>query len=103
MFGTIFRMIPKAGKEEDIRELFEEWGQTRGKTVPGVVAGYVMKPERSPGELIGVAVFTDRESYFANAASPEQDLWFRRLRALLEADPAWEDGEYLWGSRTGER
>ena len=33
----------------------------------------------------------------ANANNPEQSQWFNKLRELLEADPEWEDGEYLAG------
>ena len=57
-----------------------------------------MKPDRKPGELIGVAVFEDRATYRANADDPEQDAWFRRVRELLESDPDWEDGDYVSGS-----
>lgn len=103
MYGTIFRMIPRPGKEEEVRSLFEEWGKTRSGTVPGALAGYLMRPENRQGELVGVAVFRDRKSYFDNAASPEQDAWFRRLRALLENDPIWEDGDYLWSTYAGGR
>ena len=95
MYGTIFRMRPKAGRERDVVALMEEWSQTRGPEVQGARAAYLLRPEGRPGELIGVAVFEDRESYRANAADPEQDTWYRRLRELLEADPAWEDGEYV--------
>jgi hypothetical protein len=38
--------------------------------------------------------FTSKESYLANANSPEQDAFYRRLRACLEADPEWIDGSF---------
>jgi len=97
MFGTIFRMRPKAGQEQAIISLFEEWERERRPKVKGAEGGYLVKPEKSPGELIGVAVFSDRESFLANANDPEQHQWFLKLRELLEADPAWEDGEFLMG------
>ena len=95
MFGTIFRMRPKAGQEQAIISLFEEWERERRPKVKGAGAGYLVKPEKSPGELIGIAAFSDRESYLANANDPEQHQWYLKLRELLEADPAWEDGEFL--------
>ena len=52
-----------------------------------------MRPDRSPNELIGVAIFRDKASYIANADDPEQHAWFMKLREALEADPEWEDGE----------
>ncbi len=42
-----------------------------------------------------MAVFSDKASYAANASDPEQDVWYGKFRDLLEADPEWEDGEYL--------
>ena len=56
-----------------------------------------MKPDASTGELIGVAVFRDKAFYLANADDPEQGKWYGKLRELLEADPVWEDGEYVGG------
>lgn len=95
MYGSIFRMRPKAGRGADVAALFQEWGETRARMVPGVRAGYVLAPTSHPGELIGVAVFKDPETYEANANSPEQHYWYLRVRELLEADPEWEDGEYV--------
>ena len=31
-----------------------------------------------------------------NGRDPEEDRWYRQLRALLEADPEWEDGEIVF-------
>ncbi|MBI2165641.1 MAG: hypothetical protein HYU29_04490 [Chloroflexi bacterium] len=97
MYGTIFRMKVKPGQEAKVAELFNAWTKERGPKVKGSVAGYVLKPDKRPGELIGMAVFKDKATYKANAADPAQDKWFRQVRALLQADPEWEDGEYLAG------
>ncbi len=101
MYGSIFRMRPKAGREGDVAALFEEWGRTRAPQVKGVRAGYVVRPDDKPGELIGVAIFEDRATYVANADDPAQHAWYLRLRDLLEADPVWEDGEYLVDGQVG--
>jgi hypothetical protein len=37
-------------------------------------------------------VFESKEAYVRNAESPKQDAEYRKLRALLEADPEWHDG-----------
>ncbi len=98
MYGSIFRMRPIAGREQDVIAIFQEWDTERRPVTKGVVAGYVMKPDADTGDLIGVAVFEDKEAYPANANAPGQDAWFGKLRALLQSDPAWEDGEYVMGS-----
>ena len=56
----------------------------------------VLKSDRVPGEYLGVAVFKDRKSYTANAEDPEQDNWYRQIRQLLQSDPEWNDGTYVY-------
>ncbi len=97
MYGSIFRMRPIAGREQSVVEVFNEWDRERRPNVRGVVGAFLMKPDANAGELIGVAVFEDKEAYLANGNDPEQDSWYRKLRELLQSDPTWEDGEYLVG------
>ena len=40
-------------------------------------------------------LFDSRESYRANAESPEQDVRYREMRALLESEPEWHDGQVI--------
>ena len=83
--------------------LLEEWERERKPNARGAIGGYIFKPDGRPDELIGVAVFRDRESYRANASDPAQDAWYRRLREHLEADPEWDDGVILGGFSEGGR
>ena len=98
MYGTIFRMKVKAGHETDVIDLMKEWNTTLQPHAKGALAGLVLKPDTGSGELIGVAVFQDKASYLANADTPGQDSWYRKLRENLESDPQWEDGEYVAGA-----
>jgi quinol monooxygenase YgiN len=95
MYGTIYRLRPRAGREADVVALVEEWATKRGPQVQGTRAVYLLQSERRSGDLLGVAVFESEEAFRANAASPEQDAWYRQIRDLLEEDPEWEDGAYL--------
>ena len=97
MYGTIFRMQVKRGQEQRVAQLFKEWEQERKPKVKGAVTGFLLKPDNRPDVMIGVAVFADKASYAANADDPGQDQWYQKLRALLQADPEWEDGEYVVG------
>lgn len=99
MYGTIFRLRPQESREADVVALMEEWGQTRGPQVSGARAAYLLRSERRPGDLLGVAVFDDEATYRANATTSEQDAWYRRLRDLLDTDPEWEDGPYVVATR----
>ena len=95
MYGSIFRMKSNPGQEQAVLQLFQEWERDRRPKVKGAMGGYVCKPDNSPGELVGVAVFSDKDTYRANAEDPAQGQWYQKLRALLQADPSWEDSEIL--------
>lgn len=93
MYGTIFRIQPKPGKEQEVVQIMEEWNREHRPKIRGPVAGCLFKLDN--GGMMGVAVFDSKENYVANAENPEQDRWYRRFRELLEADPTWHDGEVI--------
>jgi hypothetical protein len=95
MFGSIYRMRPRPGREGEIANHFRRWERERRPDVGGAVAGYLFRPKANARELIGVAVFDSEASYRRNAGDPAQDRWYRDLRELLEADPEWNDGDVL--------
>lgn len=97
MYGTVAQVRLKPGQEKAMLELVEEWDRDYRPNVKGALASYVYKKDSDPNELILVAVFEDKQSYVANADSPDQDKWFQKFRALLETDPLWEDGEIISG------
>jgi hypothetical protein len=98
MYGSIFKIRPKAGKEQDIVRMTEEWARERQPKVKGSLGGCLYKLDN--GGLMGVGIFQSKEDYRANAESPEQDAFYRRWRELMESDPEWNDGEIVatWGS-----
>src|SRR4051812_11442462 len=97
MYGTIARMRPLPGKFEQLREVGESWRRERAPQLSGVVASYVMVPDATPDEVLMVSIWADRETYIRNAADPEQDRFYQRIRALLTDDPTWQDGEFFEG------
>ena len=92
MYGTVARMRVLPGKDEEMKRLGDEMSSMQ---VPGEVGGYVFKLDNAENEYILVALFEDRESYHRNAQSPESDQNYRKMRALLAADPEWNDGEVV--------
>jgi quinol monooxygenase YgiN len=94
MYGTILRCRPKPGQIETILTSSQRWVRERGMAT-GFLGQYLLKPDRDPGEWIGLVIFDSEESYRRNAADPEQDRWYRELRSMLEADPEWTDGEIV--------
>jgi len=95
MFGTVAQLHPKPGQEQTLLQLSQAWRRERGARLPGFVAEYLFRSVSHPGEYTLVVLFTDRASYQANAADPEQDRWYQQIRACLVADPEWNDGEVV--------
>ena len=91
MYGTIAKLRVKAGKEEELRQVFE--GES--ENTPGFVSAHVYRMDDDPQTLMLAVVFTDRESYRANAESPDQHEEYLRYRELLEEEPEWHDGEII--------
>ncbi len=96
MYGTIFRIKIKARKEPELLIAFDKWDRERKPKTVGAVASLLLKSDKIPDEYLGVAIFQDKESYIANTKDPEQDKWYMQLRLLLESDPEWNDGEYVF-------
>lgn len=90
MYGTIARVRINPEKLNEIRALSGEIGMA-----PGQIARYIYQMDADPNEFYLVAMFESREAYRANATSPEQHERFMRLRALMESDPEWHDGEIV--------
>lgn len=96
MYGTVARMRAKPGSAEQLRALAAEYEDLE---VPGFVASYVYQLDADENDFYMAVVFEDRESYRRNAEDPAQDARYRRMRALLELDPKWHDGEIVYSSR----
>lgn len=95
MYGTVARAIVKQGHEDQLVQMLHSWNEERRPAVDGAIASYIFRLDSSPNEFMLVAVFRDQESYRKNAEDPEQDRWYRQLRAHLESDPEWHDGEVV--------
>src|SRR5579859_7548812 len=95
MYGTVAQLHVQDGKLEEAREVAQGWERDRRPNVPGFVANYTFQLDSDPQAVILIAVFDSKESYVANAQDPEQDRWYRQLRALLDADPIWQDGHVI--------
>lgn len=92
MYGTVALCAVRAENVDRMRALAaaEQVGQ-----IDGYLGTDVLVAENHPDTLLMVVRFRDRESYDANADSPEQDAWYQEFRALMEADPVWYDGEWM--------
>jgi heme-degrading monooxygenase HmoA len=95
MYGSISRWRVKEGKEGKEGELEELAAEVMKTRAPGSQAVYMYRADSDPREYWIAGVWESREAYASNSATPEQNARFERLRALLEADPEWHDGEII--------
>ena len=93
MFGTVARFSLKPGMEERLDQLMKEYEQIK---IPGNVATYLYKMDSDPSEHYLATIFDSRESYLANANSPEQESRYRKLLDVMTNEPEWHDGEIVY-------
>jgi hypothetical protein len=93
MFGTIGHARLKAGSDEAMQTLMDDWLRTIRPTIPGRVVQLVGTPKDRPGETVFIALMQDEATYRALASDPKQDGWYQRFSELVEGDVTWEDVE----------
>ncbi len=95
MYGTIAIVKVSPENRSKVTSMFDSWWSERAPKVKGAVASTLHVNDANPSELILSVVFESKETYDANANDPAQDTWYKQLRALLDSDPRWMDGEVL--------
>lgn len=93
MYGTIARFRVKPGAEQQLVQLQHEYEALK---VPGYLKSTVYRMDADPGDYYLAVVFDSKESYVANANSPEQDTRYRKMLSLLDGEPQWHDGEIIY-------
>jgi quinol monooxygenase YgiN len=96
MYGTIAQMHLKPGSLGEVTRMSETWEREHGQNTDGFVGTHIFQMDANPDEVWLVAIFENREMYQANASRPEQDEWYQQMRAHLEEDPVWHDGEIIY-------
>lgn len=92
MYGTVARMRINPGAEGQLTRLMKEF---EGLKVPGFVMTHVYRMDSDANEYYMAVVFDTKEAYWTNAQSPEQNVRYQQMRALLASDPEWHDGEIV--------
>ena len=83
------RALP--GRRAELVEIIRRQFRTI-EHVSGFVGHYVYLLD-DPDCLASSAVFDSKTSYMANAVSEEQNQRYEEMRALMQEDPQWLDGE----------
>ena len=92
MYGTIAQLRVKSGMEEQ----FSAYTQKIQEKDPGEMASYVYRMDADPSTFYLVAIFESKEAYVANAQHPETDASYQHMRAYLDGEPEWHDGEIVF-------
>ena len=89
MYGTIARFRIKPGSRDEFVRTMDSFGD---QPIAGWMADYYLQMDKDPEEFYLVAIFQDKETYLANADSPEQHERYLKFRSFLVGDPEWNDG-----------
>jgi len=92
---SFFKAQALPGKRDAVVQHFAKWEQEQKPRATGFIRSVLVASDDNPDEIMGGVRWDTSENYFANANRPEQDAWYRDLRAMLAADPEWFDGTLL--------
>ncbi len=93
MYGTIARMKLKPNAFEQLETQINSI--EADLAAAGWMSTTVYRSDNDLNEAWLAVVFESKEAYHANAQSPEQAKRYEQMRALLETDPEWHDGEVV--------
>src|SRR4051794_20818967 len=92
MYGTVAKLRVKPGMEQQLQSIQDTYD-------PAKVSGYVMtlvyRMDNEPDTYYLATVFESKESYIANADSPEQNQRYLQMMEMMAAEPEWHDGEIV--------
>ncbi len=87
MFLTVSTYQAKAGEEDAIIALYEDWQRNIQPRAMGYLSGELLRNAEAPREFIAIMRFESWESAHTLANDPEQDAWYRRVVSLTENVP----------------
>ena len=92
---SFFRARALPGKRQAVIDQMDKWEREQKAKATGFMRSILVASNNDPDELMGAVRWDTTGNYFANAERPEQDAWYRELRANLATDPVWFDGTLL--------
>lgn len=93
MYGTIARMQVKSGSFDTFQKQMAD--VESDLSVVGWVSTTLYRSDTDPNEIWLTVAFESKDAYRKNAESPAQGTRYGQMRALLDADPEWHDGEIV--------
>jgi antibiotic biosynthesis monooxygenase (ABM) superfamily enzyme len=88
MFVTVSIYQARAGEEDAIIALYEDWQRNQQPKTTGYLSGELLRNVGNSREFIAIMRFESQESAHALANDPEQDTWYRRVVSLTDSVPS---------------
>jgi heme-degrading monooxygenase HmoA len=87
MFVTMSTYKAKAGEEDAIIALHEDWQRHQQSRAKGYLSGELLRNVETYREFIAIMRFESQEAALALTSDPEQKAWYQRLVSLTEDTP----------------
>ena len=96
MFVTVSTYKAKAGEEDAIIALHENWQHNQQARAQGYLSGELLRSINDAGQFIAILRFASQESAIALTNNPERKAWSQRLASLLEHLPVLVEYTSEW-------
>jgi hypothetical protein len=99
MFVVVSTYRAKAGEEDAIIALHEDWERNWSAKAKSYISWELLRKDEVPQEFIAITYFMSKELALAAMSDLEQDAWYSRLMSLLEEGPIQTDCTSQWQFR----
>ena len=96
MFVTVSMYRAKAGEEDAVIALHEDWQRNQQIRTQGYLSGELLRNTQAPREFVAIMRFENRAFAQALANDPERNAWYRRLVSLVENVPILTEYTCEW-------
>jgi len=105
MYVTVHVYRARAGEEDAIVALHEDWQRRLRARAGGYLSRELLHDIHDPRRFVAIAYYESEAVALAAAHDPEHAAWQRRLNSLAEEDPLCTSYYQVWhsGSKEGTR
>jgi hypothetical protein len=96
LFIIVSSYRAKAGEEDAVIALHEDWLRTQRQHFPEYLRWELFNKLETPTEFVAVASFANKDVAQAATSKLEQGTWYHRLLSLLETAPVHVSCTRAW-------
>ncbi|MBU1879533.1 MAG: antibiotic biosynthesis monooxygenase [Chloroflexi bacterium] len=96
MFITVYTYRARAGEEDAIIALHEDWARRYTHRSAGYVSGELLTDIRDPQTFVDITRYENEAAARALDTDSEHAAWYRRLASLTETEPAGTAYHSTW-------